>query len=33
MAASKRNTMPEKLNIDTSEPRQAQGSVTEEQQQ
>ena len=37
MAASKRKTMPEKLNIDNaqlnSEPREAQGSISEEQQQ
>ena len=37
MAASKRKTMPEKLNIDqtqfNSEPREAQGSISEEQQE
>ena len=37
MAASKRKTMPEKLNIDqsqlTSEPRQAQGSIGENDQE
>ena len=35
MAASKRKTMPEKLNIDqaqlNSEPREAKGSITDEQ--